>query len=157
MDCPLAAEYPISPIYSLATTKDGLGLAHDVYFLGFPYDLISEFSSSINEDFPIPFVKKAIVSQFYKDCIMLDGHNNPGFSGGPIVFYPKPNSNDLSVVGVVSGYRFERETVYQNEKQTSLTYKANTGIIVAYGIEHALNLIRQNPIGVKLETDKTHI
>ena len=153
----IAAEFLISPIHSLGTSRDGLYLSQDVYFLGFPYDLTGENTSSINHDYPFPFVKKAIISQFYKDRIMLDGHNNPGFSGGPVVFHPNSNSNELSVAGVVAGYRFEHQPVYQDERQTPLTYKSNTGIIVAYGIEHCLNLIRQNPIGIKLEADRPHV
>ncbi len=147
----LAADRPISPTHPLDTTQAGLVLAQDVYFLGFPYGLASEVLSSLNNDFPLPFVKKAIVSQFDKGYIMLDGHNNPGFSGGPVVFHPRLNSNDLSVAGVVSGYRFEKEPVYQDQEQTQVGYyKYNTGIIVAYDIKHAIDLISQNPIGAKL-------
>ena len=154
----LAPEHPISPNYSLGSTRDGLALGQDVRFLGFPYGITSEMPSSENNDFPIAFVKKAIVSQGDKDSIRLDGHNNPGFSGGPVVFCPKPNSNDLSVAGVVSGYHFKEEPVYQGQEQTEIGYyKYNTGIIVAYNIKHAIDLISQNPMGMDLKSWTRHM
>ena len=153
----LAADILISPTYPLAPTQKGLTLSQDVYFLGFPYGFGSKTTSSTNRNFPLPFVKKAIVSQLDdKDYIMLDGHNNPGFSGGPVVFHPKSIGNDLSVAGVVAGYHFHEEPVYQEQEQKESPigyYEYNTGIIVAYNIQHALDLIRQNPIGVELKTE----
>ena len=62
----------------------------DVYFLGFPYGLHGDMSA-LSNDLPFPFVKKGIISLFHNDGvnrIYLDGHNNPGFSGGPVVFMP---------------------------------------------------------------------
>ena len=110
----------------------------------------------MNMNFPLPLVKKGIVSMFDGNIILLDGHNNPGFSGGPVVFHPNSHSNDLSVAGVIAGYRFDREPVYKNQEQEQKGkplgyYKANTGIIVTYEIRHALELIRQNPIGLMVK------
>ena len=156
----LAAEVQISPTHPLSTTTTGIYLGQDVYFLGFPYELTNEAGKK-NMNFPLPLVKKGIVSmfEFNENIILLDGHNNPGFSGGPVVFHPKSHSYDLSVAGVVAGYRFDREPVYKNQEQEQKGkplgyYKANTGIIVTYEIKHALKLIRQNPIGLQLEINK---
>ena len=90
-----------------------------------------------------------------EDCILLDGHNNPGFSGGPVVFCQNNHGNDFSVAGVVAGYRHAFEPVYKNKEpeENELPigyYRVNTGIVLAYDIKYALNLIRQNPIGVEL-------
>ena len=144
-----------APLDVLGADNIDLILSQDVYFLGFPAGIRSE-TLSINQDYPLPFVKKAIVSMLgNKDTILLDGHNNRGFSGGPVVFHPRSNSNDLAVAGVVSGYHFQEEPVYQNQEQKESPigfYEHNIGIIVAYNIKHALDLIRQNPIGVELKT-----
>ena len=154
----LAADRQIfgtAPLALLSADNIDLILSQDVFFLGFPYGLGSEIFSA-NRNFPLPFVKKAIVSVLgNKDTFLLDGHNNPGFSGGPVVFHPIPDSKILAVAGVVSGYRFEDEPVYQNQEQKASPigyYEYNTGIIVVSNIKHALDLIRQNPIGVELET-----
>ena len=151
----LAAEVQISPTHPLATTATGISLGQDIYFLGFPYELTNE-AGKMNMNFPLPLVKKGIVSMFDGNIILLDGHNNPGFSGGPVVFHPNSHSNDLSVAGVIAGYRFDREPVYKNQEQEQKGkplgyYKANTGIIVTYEIRHALELIRQNPIGLMVK------
>ena len=157
----LAAELRISPTHPLNPTVAGIILGQDVYFLGFPYGLMSDIGA-LNRHFPLPLVKKGIVSmlEFDEGFILLDGHNNPGFSGGPVVFLQDNRGIDFAVAGVVAGYRYAREPVYQNEEQEQKEspigyYKSNTGIILAYSIKHALDLIRQNPIGVKLEADKT--
>ena len=150
----LAADIQISPTHLLNLTLDGMGFGHDAYFLGFPYGLGSDTTLEINRNFPLPFVKKAIISQisFDEGMIMLDGHNNPGFSGGPVVFYPENNrSKGPSVAGVVAGYRHALEYVYPDQELKGSPigyYKYNTGIVVVYDINHVLNLIRQNPIGV---------
>ncbi len=79
----------------------------------------------------------------------MDGQNNPGFSGGPVVF-SGPSNKDYKVAGVISGYRVVHEPIYQGEKKLDLTYEYNTGIILAYGIKHAVDLIKENPVGVPL-------
>ena len=50
----------------------------------------------------------------------LDGYNNPGFSGGPVVRAEKPDQ----VIGVIGGYAFANETVFVNDgKGTPYTPK----------------------------------
>lgn len=143
----------ISPTHSLEPTPAGLVYGQDVYFLGFPYGIAGK-PGSVNRDFPIPFVKKAIVSCVYVEneirIDFLDGHNNPGFSGGPVIF-KKHNSNNYKVCSVISGYKFDEEPVYQNGNPVPLEVRVNTGIVKAYGIKHAVDLIQANPIGFKLQ------
>ena len=115
----LAADIQISPTYPLNPTLGGIILGQDVYFLGFPYSLKSDVGS-INRNFPLPLVKKAIVSLVAErgHYILLDGHNNPGFSGGPVVFHPNNRGNDFCVAGVVAGYRHACDPVYKNKSKT---------------------------------------
>lgn len=153
----LAAGIQISPQYPLPPTSAGLTLGQDTYFLGFPYGWSSEVGE-LNDNFPMPLVKKATMSaiDFNPNLFFLDGHNNPGFSGGPVVFSEvgKPGAQ-LSVAGVISGYRFRNEPVYLEGKRTPLEFKYNTGIILAYGIKHAIDLISENPIGFNLGDKNT--
>lgn len=153
----LAPRVQISPKHPLPPTSAGLVMGQDVYFLGFPYGLTSELGE-LNQNYPFPFVKKAIWSAADSDTnlLFLDGHNNPGFSGGPVVFSEvgKP-ANQFSVAGVISGYRFNAEPVYLEGKPTSLEFRYNTGIILVYDIKHAVDLISQNPTGFKLEDKNT--
>ena len=108
-----------------------------------------EVATEFNEGFPLPLVKKAVVSAVMVDGkpLLLDGHNNAGFSGGPVV--RRWNGNEQSVIAVVSGYRYDRGKVRdENGNETSYTYDTNTGIIVAHNIQHAVELIAANPIGI---------
>ena len=140
----------------LSGSTDKITFAQDVYFLGFPLGLHSELGA-INRNFPLPFVRKALLSAIItgddgERIFLLDGHGNPGFSGGPVVFSKlgRP-ANELAVAGVVSGHRIIQSPVLSSGEETSLRVKENAGIIVSYDIELALNLIKTNPIGVLLK------
>ncbi|ODA31964.1 hypothetical protein A6X21_22105 [Planctopirus hydrillae] len=147
----LATSMLLSPPLELTPTTSDLLLSQDVYFLGFPYGWHAEVGP-LNREFPLPLVKKACVSMLDlrtggPRLMLLDGHNNPGFSGGPVVFAPINTLGATRVAGVVSGYRYDWQNVYKGEEETEFRYKYNTGVIVAYSIEYAIELIRANPIG----------
>jgi hypothetical protein len=107
--------------------------------------------------------------------IFLDGHNNPGFSGGPIV-YRDFNKSDLvfKLAGVVSGFLPETTPVLKPKEieptqvtrediakglilrkkdqwykltETEDAVQLNTGIVRGFAIEPVLDLIRKHPIG----------
>jgi hypothetical protein len=124
----------------LAPSSAGLIYGQDVYFLGFPYDYVGAYAFGPN-GFPLPFVKKATVSLMDPREYLLDGHNNPGFSGGPVVFR-EPGAAEFKVAGVISAFRAQRQPIMEGERDTALHYIYNTGIVVSHHIEHALDLIR---------------
>ena len=140
--------------YPLPAILDGITYGQDLFFLGFPYGIKSEVGS-LNREFPLPLVKKGILSAIFFDHpdkhFLIDGHNNPGFSGGPVV-YKKPNSNDFNVGGIISAYRYEFESTYLNGNTTPIQIKTNTGIVMACSIDNALELIQQNPNGTTITT-----
>jgi hypothetical protein len=135
---------------SLPADMGGLIYGQDVYFLGFPYGSYAEVGE-LNRGLPLPFVKRAIVACMESAPVPrlhLDGHNNAGFSGGPVVF-TKPGSHEFSLAAIVSGYRFNEEPIYQDGTALPLRYRENTGLILAYPIHFAVELARANPIGAK--------
>jgi hypothetical protein len=145
----LAADMPLAvPNLPAEPSANGIVYGQDVYFLGFPYDFLGEVTLT-PKGYPLPFVKKAIVSQMDLKTLMLDGHNNPGFSGGPVVF-TAPGEKRQKIAGVISGYRCAPEPVFHGDLATQFTYRHNTGIIVANSIDAALELIRARPIGTPL-------
>jgi len=149
----LAAKLQLSPPFELEPTSAGLAYGQEVYFLGFPYGM-AEHVGDLNRDFPMPFIKKAIVSCIlFKDndvqVVLLDGHNNPGFSGAPVVF-AEPNRRNYKVASVICGFRATEEPIFEDGRATPFVYKSNTGIVVSYGIKHAVDLIKGNPIGYEM-------
>lgn len=149
----LATNLQISPPHVLEPTAAGAVWGQDVYFLGFPYGWHASVDAKINRGFPLPLVKKAIISAIQSEGgveqLFLDGHNNPGFSGGPVVFRVNGNG-DLKVAAVVSGYRYTEEPIFSDGVAVPLAYKYNTGIIVAFSIKVATDLIAANPVGFPL-------
>ncbi len=125
----------------------GLFLGDEGYFLGFPFGLSNEDNGNINNGFPIPLFKKAVFSgSQLKNGIFklyLDGHNNPGFSGGPVLFKNRldPKSSKFCLVGVISGYYPQtNELVISNEV---VRYTENSGIVIAYSSNHITEIIKK--------------
>jgi S1-C subfamily serine protease len=147
----LAPPQAISPSHPLEPTTKDLYLSQDAYFLGFPFGIQAEVGG-LNADFPLPLVKKVCVSLLAFDTgrckyFLLDGHNNPGFSGGPVVYSQPGQLAAVRVAGVISGYKFVWDKVYIENQETELAVKYNTGIVIAYSIDYAVDLIRNRAIG----------
>jgi hypothetical protein len=173
---PLTGTLPLEP------NSEGLMLAQDVYFLGFPHGF-SANSYNLNGPYPFPLVKKGAVSALERDngiyMIVRDGHNNPGFSGGPVVFRDLRRPLDISyrIAAVITAYYPELTPVVAPGKikpgedtskidkwrlvklpdgkmakltDTDRKVPLNSGIVVSYEIGHAVDLIRKHPIGPKV-------
>lgn len=133
----------------IALGTKGLMYGQEAYFLGFPYGIEVNFGA-MNNHFPLPYVKKAIVSMINglgQSCVVLDGINNIGFSGGPVVFRNQIGS--WQIAAVISGFNSVREPVYieKSDEQSQYTHDSNTGLIDACPMDIAQDLVRINPIG----------
>ena len=129
------------PAHPLPATMAGIVYGQDLFFLGFPYGMASDIGE-LNRNFPLPFVRKGILSlidmnQKTKPFI-IDGHNNPGFSGGPVVF-KKPNSTEFQIAGVIHGYRPEFKV--ENAQYVPIE-NTNSGMVIAYPIGEAVELAK---------------
>jgi hypothetical protein len=156
----------------------------DAYFLGFPYGM-QTVAGGINGPYPLPIIKRGIISGTQildrdkkSTLVFLDGYNNPGLSGGPIVYKDLNESGIvIKLAGVVSGFRPEVAPVMKEHDiaspaqagdtaksqpwriqkrpngtffeyvDTNQTVTLNTGIVVGFEFEPALNLIRAHAIG----------
>ncbi len=141
----LAPPQQITTAFPVIPSLGGAIMAQDVYFLGFPYGLATPM-----RDFNIAFIKKGIFSSIVADAngiqlIYLDGHNNPGFSGGPIAF-KNSGSGEWQIGGVITGYRWATNGVI-SRTDTNAFVKENTGIVVGVSIDIAVKAIKANPIG----------
>lgn len=149
---------PVTINFPLAASSGGLTLGQQVYFLGYPHGLGSSVAVQPPPGFgEIPFLKSGIVSALDdRDpdawILYLDGQNNPGFSGGPIVFW-HAESGSFRVAGVVRGYRNEALPVLKKKKledpqataYNDLYTRSNSGIVIGYDIRHIVEAIRAGP------------
>jgi len=131
--------------YVVIPSMGEIALGQDVFFLGFPYKMwgdVGDFMGGL----PCPFAKKGTLSSLSAtrpQVMYIDAINNEGFSGGPLFFYPAGRPHELRIAGVVSKFRVEHEAVLDEMgNQTKMTVPYNTGFLVAYGISHALQIIR---------------
>lgn len=147
-----ALDEQVSPSYPMPATSAGLVWGQDVYFLGFPYGIHT--ANAPNDGYPLPLIKRALMSGStgqQLETFLLDGHNNPGFSGGPAVFRPVGSVNgEFCVFGIVSAFKSENIQITFQGNQTGLSSSANTGIVVCPAIKRAVDLIEANPIGPAL-------
>ena len=152
----LAPNVRLSPALKLEATADKIIIGQDVFFLGFPYKMWTEVGD-INRNLPFPYIKKGILSSSFNDedgiqRFFIDAINNPGFSGGPIVF-SAPNKIEFKVAAVVSKFKIDFEEILTKDgEKTEFQCAYNTGFLIGYGIKHAIDLIKQNPIGFELDS-----
>jgi|SRR6185369_800279 len=160
----LVLDVQISPAYPLEATSENLSVSQPMYFLGFPFGIGID-SRKINNGYPFPLVKKGICSAIVPSStndymlIILDGMNNPGFSGAPIVFVDQ-TTRALKVAAVVSGYRNQEYVVKRKitEKgkedrftDTDMVIQGNSGIVTGFNIKSAVDIILKNPIGPQVK------
>lgn len=124
----LALKEQIAPSFELIPSSGNIVWGQEVYFLGFPFGLFGA-PQLMHNGYPFPLIKRAILSGRTDDpnsCYLLDGHNNPGFSGGPMVFKPM-GSQDFKVGGIISGYRSVSAEITLNGKPTGLAAQLTPG------------------------------
>lgn len=84
----------------------------ELYFVGFPFGWSMQIPNLFHG--PVALVKRGILSAVIEQdgakLMLIDGYNNFGFSGGPILYNElgKPGY-DLSVTAVVSGFTASRK------------------------------------------------
>jgi len=126
---PLAS--PIAPVHSI-TTNEGLVIGSETFFFGFPFGIRQDVAD-LNGGFPFALVKKAIISGTFGQKgiigIFLDGHNNVGFSGGPIGYFDKEKKK-LVILGVISGYVNSKREI--TTPQGKFPVKENSGLILTH-------------------------
>ena len=118
---------------------------------------------NLNRELPMPFVKAGVVSAMITgnaSHIYIDAHGNKGFSGGPFVFVPSGRpSNELRVAGVVANapkpliepvVDKSGRPLVGDDGEPIAYFPENQGLVVAFDIRHATNLIDANPVGFQL-------
>lgn len=146
----LAADRQLSVTFPMPVSGEDIILGQTMYFLGFPYG----YANIIKQNGAIPLVKSATFSAFNIDGnLVLDGHNNPGFSGGPVVFIPKgKQTGQFSVAGIITSYpTFEEPVVDEKGQTTDFHININPGIVFASPILEAVKLIEDNSIGFRIQ------
>jgi hypothetical protein len=176
----------LSVNFPLEATAEGVFFGGETSFLGFPYGITTGLK--LAGGYPLPLVKKATLSGMIPlvpdkgSIIVLDGYNNPGFSGSPVVFRDSTKSQvTFKVAGVVVSFLSEAGPVLKTEEvapaqitaedkqesrilqyhqksykitqETTDFVRLNTGIAFAHDIAFAVDLIRKHPIGPKVADD----
>jgi hypothetical protein len=176
----LTVDFPLEP------SSKGLAVGEDAFFVGFPFGQAT--SVRLNGIYPMGLAKKAMVSGFdplqsQKGMgIILDGYNNPGFSGSPVVFRDlsqpgfvykvaavlvafRPEAGPVRPAQTVRPEQITAEDRAQSRiiedrgqylrlgEETGTFVSLNSGVAISYDIFSAVALIRQHPVGPKVMSD----
>lgn len=172
---PITASPPLMPISDVHDIVFG----QDIFFAGFPYGL-STYFKGLSMPVVKKGILTAEIKEGKTVRFLIGGFNNHGFSGGPVVFRDSSQpKSPLYVLGVIAGFRPILSTVMTPEKvkkgediskipqwrietladgeeailrDTDKKVVLNSGIIIAYSIKHAIDLIRKNPFGPKVSS-----
>jgi hypothetical protein len=139
-------ETAATPYYVAPAERGGGGatFGENIWFLGFPYGIGTRIPSPAGGVF-YPFIKHGILSAVDSsdpdaNITFIDGHNNPGFSGGPVL-YVDLTDHRYKIMSVVSSYRVEATQTAVDGKLVDSPLLANSGIIQSYSIRYALDAI----------------
>ena len=157
-----------NPLPSVTPSSAGILLGGNCEFLGFPYGGGWRATFDGGASAWMPYVKHCFVSALFtreNKFWVLDGINNPGFSGGPVAYLTGPQQQ---VFAVVSGYLTEPTDVITSPQEklvppkppppqrkgsqakagdTKQTVNVNSGFVIAFDIQYAIDAIHKNPIG----------
>jgi hypothetical protein len=143
-------DHAITPGLPLPASMEGMVYGQDAYFLGYPLG----FTFNIGPTEYFPLVKRATVSGTNhglvgRAVLLLDGWNNPGFSGGPVVFRP-PSGRGVDepwrVAGVIRGYWQQPGSIsVGGQVLQGAEVLMNSGIIIAEEIARAGEAIQAAP------------
>lgn len=153
----------------LNTGSTGVIMGGECEFLGFPYG--GGWRASMDKSNPVwfPYVKHCFISALLPEAgkvWVLDGINNDGFSGGPVLYN---TGIQQTVFAVISGYHTEPAEVIPEspaipaptglptnqaapaspkaEAHGKETVNVNSGFIIAFDINSAIDAIHSHPIG----------
>lgn len=130
----------------------GLFYGEEVRFLGYPYNIITSRKVNDGEIFyPIPIIKKGMHNGVVEvngiNLLLFEGHNNSGFSGGPIIsknWQQKPISTFRNLVAVTRGFipgKFSIDT-----KRGTLEIYENSGIMIGTPASYISEILELNGI-----------
>lgn len=127
---------------SVPIHPSSISIGDDAYFLGFPLGLGSVDLPG-SSGWQSPFVKRGCISAFVEnnEIFYVDGSNNTGFSGGPVLVRDEKTAKGVCV-GVISGYVKEHHKVHSTNnwyETTDYLAQANSGICIAT----SMNFVRQ--------------
>jgi S1-C subfamily serine protease len=141
-----AQPFGIAPAAGASTTA-GVTFGQQVWFIGYPFGMSSVLAkgSTITE---LPFVKRGSMSAVDASnpeavVYYIDGFNNPGFSGGPVLYWEFA-THAYKILAVVKGYRNDTAKILINGQQVETNILVNSGILVSYSIQHAIDAIEKN-------------
>lgn len=173
----ITASPPLEPI----SNDREIVFGQDIFFAGFPFGLGTYFKGFsmpvVKKGILSAEIKEGKAVEF-----VVGGFNSRGFSGGPMVFRNLCDPRSPSyVLGVISGFRPKLSPVMKPEKvkkgedtskipqwrienlsdgqkailtDTGEKVVLNSGIIIGYSIQHAIDLIRKNPFGPKVSSQQ---
>lgn len=139
---------------------DGFFLGQQTFALGFPDG--NRIEGAVNNGFPIPFIRQGCIAGWQEPNIptrrlTIDGHVNPGMSGGPVIVARNPRLapvdawTDPMLIGIITNIRSWRRKARLTRKGRaslpesfpSLYYSENQGLYDVLDIRTIAGLLTE--------------
>ena len=140
-----AQPFGITPTETQTTA--GVTFGQQAWYIGYPYGMSSVLAkgSTITA---LPFMKRGSMSAVdasSPDTVVfyIDRFNNPGFSGGPVIYWEFA-THAYKILAVVQSYRTDRAKELINGQPVDTDILVNSGILVSYSIRHAIDAIEKS-------------
>ena len=103
-------------------------MGQPLWFLGYPFE---GMGSHFTDGTDAPFIKRGTMSAVNGDnpdapLVYIDGFNNPGFSGGPVIYW-NISARKYCLLAVVQGYREDTAKTLVNGQQVDTRWLVNSG------------------------------
>lgn len=166
-DCQDVCVFSIEKFWVSAPWKEPeieMLLAQPLVYLGFPHSLCGDYPGQTELVTPLAKVAHFSGNILINDAelMVLDGINNPGFSGGP-VFHLQAGANkpEIAVVGIIHGFKHEQEQIGQVYRKIGEDgdmvepirgqfVKLNSGMILASSRRHFEKLFEDLEVGLEI-------
>jgi S1-C subfamily serine protease len=156
----LELDKPITDSDEIEPTSNGLTVGQQVFFLGYPYGVFQSIGMKSKDQIEeVAFVKSGVLSAIqaiYPEgetekitILFIDAINNPGFSGGPVIF-KNAGAKNFNVAAVVKGFQNDIQPIIKKKDLKNfaapayddLYTRANSGIMLTFSIDHIIDAIR---------------
>ena len=140
----------VAPGLDIDVNSAGCASGQEVFILGYPLGVRGH---PVDPGFPLPVIKRGVAAVFHPGpprSLYISASANPGFSGGPVYFAHHATSRATLTAIVIEELGYEVPVTNDGGERIGKVLIGSNLVKCAY-IDHVLNLIKANPIGLPLQ------
>lgn len=135
-----------------ATDNSKPSIGQKVWYLGYPSQTETRSNSTksdtlYSKTWTVPAIKSGTISSIDVSTpdapiLHIDGPNDPGFFGGPILCW-EPNNHAFRILGVIQGYENVSDSPRIKSREANRNASVSNGFLIGYTVDYAMNAIKR--------------